>query len=216
MDAALSKPELRRHYRAVRRRQGPAAQARIAARLADLVDTLLLPGLRLGLYWPLASEIDLRAAAQACGCGLALPAVELVELPELVGLPVSGPPRRGPDRAAALRYRAWQAGMELLPDHCGIPAPPAVSAPLSAAELGLLLIPALAIDQRGIRLGSGGGWYDRLRSDPAWRAVPAIAVLPAACVPEALPADPWDVPLDGWLDEDGLHRLSGPPKVAGL
>ncbi|MEB3331986.1 MAG: 5-formyltetrahydrofolate cyclo-ligase [Synechococcaceae cyanobacterium] len=210
MDAALSKSELRRHYRRERRRQGPAALAPIAARLAEVVDTLSAPGLRLGLYWPQASEIDLRPAAQAGGWCLALPAVALLELP------VSEPRRPGPDPAAALRYRAWEPGMELVPDRCGIPAPPAASAPLSAAELGLLLIPALAIDRRGIRLGSGGGWYDRLRSDPGWRAVPAIAVLPAACVREVLPVDPWDVPLDGWLDENGLHRLGGPPKVAGL
>jgi 5-formyltetrahydrofolate cyclo-ligase len=73
--------------------------------------------------------------------------------------------------------------------------------------MALLLVPALAIDQHGIRLGSGGGWYDRLRAAPAWRAVPALAVLPAACVVEALPSDPYDVPFDGWLDEQGCHWI---------
>ena len=82
--------------------------------------------------------------------------------------------------------------------------------PLLAPEaLGLLLVPALAIDQAGIRLGSGGGWYDRLRADPAWRAVPALAVLPAACVCDRLPRDPWDVPFAGWLDERGVTWLAG-------
>ncbi|MFN5162901.1 MAG: 5-formyltetrahydrofolate cyclo-ligase, partial [Cyanobacteriota bacterium] len=79
---------------------------------------------------------------------------------------------------------------------------------LAAPDLGLLLVPALAIDRRGIRLGYGGGWYDRLRADPAWRAVPALVVLPAACVVEALPSDPWDVPFDGWIDESGLHWIT--------
>jgi len=81
---------------------------------------------------------------------------------------------------------------------------------LSAEQLALLLVPALAIDRGGVRLGSGGGWYDRLRREPAWRAVPALVVLPAACVSERLPADPWDVPFDGWLDELGLHWLTPP------
>jgi 5-formyltetrahydrofolate cyclo-ligase len=67
------------------------------------------------------------------------------------------------------------------------------------------------MDQRGIRLGSGGGWYDRLRADPAWRQVPALAVLPAACLAPSLPADPWDVPFNGWLDETG-----GSIKVSGF
>jgi len=33
--------------------------------------------------------------------------------------------------------------------------------------------------------------------------VPALAVLPAACLAPSLPADPWDVPFTGWLDETG-------------
>ena len=69
------------------------------------------------------------------------------------------------------------------------------------------LVPALALDQRGIRLGYGGGWFDRLRSDPLWGAVPALAVLPAGCLVEQLPSDSWDVPFQGWLDEHGVHWL---------
>lgn len=81
--------------------------------------------------------------------------------------------------------------------------------------MALLLVPALAIDRSGIRLGSGGGWYDRLRADPHWRTVPALAVLPAACVsPTPLPRDPWDVPFDGWLDETGWHLASPQPDPA--
>ena len=83
---------------------------------------------------------------------------------------------------------------------------------LAAEQLGLLLIPALACDATGIRLGYGGGWYDRLRADPTWAQVPALAVLPRGCRVERLPRDPWDVPLQGWIDEDGLgHSSCGNP-----
>ena len=78
----------------------------------------------------------------------------------------------------------------------------------AAEQLGLLLIPALACDGAGIRLGYGGGWYDRLRADPTWAQVPALAVLPRGCRVERLPRDPWDVPLQGWIDEDGLGHPS--------
>jgi 5-formyltetrahydrofolate cyclo-ligase len=120
-----------------------------------------------------------------------------------------------------LVYLPWQGERPSGLDACGIPAPlpppgasvaglaPEVMAAdvLAPEALGLLLVPALAIDQAGIRLGSGGGWYDRLRADPAWRAVPALAVLPAACVCAQLPRDPWDVPFAGWLDERGVTWL---------
>ena len=41
----------------------------------------------------------------------------------------------------------------------------------------------------------------------AWAKVPAVAVLPRGCRVERLPRDPWDVPLQGWLDENGLAWL---------
>jgi 5-formyltetrahydrofolate cyclo-ligase len=106
-----------------------------------------------------------------------------------------------------LVYRPWRGGDPLEPDGCRIPAPLAGAGELPAEALGLLLVPALACDSSGIRLGYGGGWYDRLRADLAWAQVPTVAVLPRGCRVERLPRDPWDVPLQGWLDEDGLAWL---------
>ena len=105
-------------------------------------------------------------------------------------------------------FRPWRSGDPLEPDRCRIPAPLAGAGELPAQALGLLLVPALACDGAGIRLGYGGGWYDRLRADPAWAQVPALAVLPRGCRVEQLPRDPWDVPLQGWLDEEGLGHSS--------
>ena len=110
------------------------------------------------------------------------------------------------DPQFALRYRPWRPGDPLAADHCGIPAPPTCP-PLPASAMAALLLPCLALDSRGLRLGYGGGWFDRLRAQPSWRAVPALGVLPAACLAPTLPQDPWDVPLDGWIDENGLHWL---------
>lgn len=163
-----------------------ANPAALAAAAAPVVPTLMAPPLRLGLYWPVGHEPDLRPLADLLPAPwrhhLALPAI----------------------RGDHLLYLPWQPGDPLSADGSGIPAPTA-GLPLEPAQLGLLLVPALAVDHSGVRLGSGGGWYDRLRSDPRWRAVPALVVLPAACVVPRLPRDPWDVPFPGWLAETGLH-----------
>lgn len=189
---ALNKAELRLQAKALRAAHRDVLQRRLdgpdAALLEQVRQGAPIPpgGTHIGLTWPLPHEPDLRPWLLSSRLPLALPAVT----------------------AAQLVYRAWQPDQPLRPDDCGIPAPPAESPRLRAEQMALLLVPALAFDRlRGVRLGYGGGWYDRLRADPLWRRVPALAVLPSACVWERLPADPWDVPLDGWLDEHGCHWL---------
>ncbi len=185
-----TKQELRRHYRALRQRHAAALQASLAALTGADLQPLLAQQPRpaathVGLTVPVGAEPDLRPWLLATGVALALPAVA----------------------ADRLLYRPWQSGERLEPDDCCIPAPLASQPALAPEQLALLLVPALAIDRRGVRLGSGGGWYDRLRAEGPWRAVPALVVLPAACVCEQLPQEPWDVPFAGWLDEDGPHWI---------
>jgi 5-formyltetrahydrofolate cyclo-ligase len=185
----MGKAELRLHFRQRRRQAMAGGSEAIAAAAAAVVPTLLAPPLRLGLYWPLGHEPDLRPLADRLPAPwrhhLALPAI----------------------RGSQLLYLPWEPGEPLVPDEAAIPAP-AGDEGLEPANLGLLLVPALAIDAHGVRLGAGGGWYDRLRANPRWRAVPALAVLPSPCVVPTLPRDPWDVPFSGWVDERGLHPLA--------
>jgi len=192
-----AKASLRQQFRARRLALLPEAQPAIEAQARRHCPALLPPGRHLGLYWPLAGEVDLRSLQALLPNQLALPAI-------------TAPPG---DPAARLVYRPWRSSDVLEPDGCSIPAPAArAAAPdegaLAAEQLGLLLIPALACDATGIRLGYGCGWYDRLRADPTWAQVPALAVLPRGCRVERLPRDPWDVPLQGWIDEDGLGHPS--------
>ena len=212
--AGAAKDSLRRHYRQLRRQSLPLAEAALLEVLATALPQALAAAdakastranlqakpqagpSRLGLYWPVGHEPDWRPL--------------LERWPETLRQRLALPVVRSVGGVGRLTYGAWHPADPLRADGCGIPAPVA-AAPLEAQALALLLVPALAIDQRGIRLGSGGGWYDRLRADPAWRQLPALAVLPAACLAPSLPADPWDVPFTGWLDETG-----GSTKVSGF
>jgi 5-formyltetrahydrofolate cyclo-ligase len=201
-----TKSALRQEFRAQRQALLPAAQPAIARQALRHVPELLGPGRFLGLYWPLPGEVDLRALRTLLPGRVALPAIT----------------HAAGDGDARLVYRPWHHPEPLVPDGCGIPAPAAhtgVPGPgergageLEPEALGLLLIPALACDAAGIRLGYGGGWYDRLRADPAWARVPALAVLPQGCRVAQLPRDPWDVPLQGWLDEHGPAWLEATPR----
>jgi len=76
------------------------------------------------------------------------------------------------------------------------------------AALDIALVPLVAFDDYGRRLGMGGGYYDRtfayLRHREHWRRPKLIGVAFEFQRVAELPAQPWDVPLDGIITEKGL------------
>jgi 5-formyltetrahydrofolate cyclo-ligase len=90
----------------------------------------------------------------------------------------------------------------------GILEPDPTLPQLLVENVDLLLVPAVAIDGRGYRLGYGGGYYDRLRADPHWRKIPTIGIVFDFAYIDAVPIDPWDLPLDAACTELGLTRFS--------
>jgi 5-formyltetrahydrofolate cyclo-ligase len=96
----------------------------------------------------------------------------------------------------------------LIPGPYGIrePAPPYTDDRHALCPL-ILLIPCLAINGQGYRLGRGKGYYDRLLQQLTGLPFISIGVCPVAFGGEAAPAfetDPWDQPLHGWLSETGI------------
>lgn len=75
--------------------------------------------------------------------------------------------------------------------------------PAALRTAGLVLVPALAVDRRGIRLGAGGGYYDRALSAIAPGAA-TLAVVFADEVLDVLPAEPHDRPVTGALTPAGV------------
>jgi 5-formyltetrahydrofolate cyclo-ligase len=85
---------------------------------------------------------------------------------------------------------------------------PLPTAPLiNAEDVDLILVPSVACDRLGYRLGYGGGFYDRLLTNSAWSTKKTIGItFDFACLPR-LPIDAWDRPLTAVCTEAGLFQV---------
>ena len=75
-----------------------------------------------------------------------------------------------------------------------------------ADEIDLVLTPGLAFDTLGLRLGQGGGYYDRFLADPELRARTCGYAYEAQCV-DRVPAEPHDRPVDLLVTEATVRRF---------
>ncbi len=139
------------------------------------------PGQVVAGFWPLPGEIDVRPllhALSARGHTVALP--------------------QTPPRGQPLSFHAWQPGMDLQPGRFGTLHPDG-----PALTPDLLLVPLLAFDHTGARLGYGGGYYDRTLAALPGRL--AIGCAFAAQEVAQLPIEPTDIRLSAVLTECRLH-----------
>ncbi|TDC38329.1 5-formyltetrahydrofolate cyclo-ligase [Micromonospora sp. KC213] len=83
----------------------------------------------------------------------------------------------------------------------------------AVAGAELVVVPALAVDRRGLRLGRGGGSYDRALARVP-RATLTVALLHDGELVEALPAQPHDRPVRAVITPSGgLRTLGDAPGV---
>ena len=110
----------------------------------------------------------------------------------------------------------FDRGTPLRRNRFGIPEPVPDRASLIPARLfDVVLLPLVAVDAHGWRLGSGAGYYDRyfkhLRSGRRWRKPRLIGVgYDFQRVPR-LDAAPWDVPLDAVITDRDCYPSDTPP-----
>lgn len=105
----------------------------------------------------------------------------------------------------ALIWHQWQGHQALQPGAFGIAEPAPQSPQVQASQVDLILVPAVACDVRGYRLGYGGGFYDRMLSQPQWRHILAIAVVFDYARLPTVPVNPWDKPVQGVCTETGIY-----------
>ena len=104
----------------------------------------------------------------------------------------------------SLCFRHVSPRTQLQPNRFGIPEPPRMAQAIDAAALDIVLVPLVAFDRAGRRMGMGGGYYDRTfafkRQLPTHG--PILIGLAHSCQEtQRLVSQPWDVPLD-WIVTD--------------
>lgn len=180
---AEAKASLRKLMRTVRAEvsaKGGEAPADLKKQIIGHVtdQKLIKKGVVVAGYMALSGELDPEPTLEA-----------LLEAGVIVALPVTGEP------GEALVFRTWRAGEPLDMGRFGTLEPKA-SAPQVAPDL--VLVPLLAFDSQGNRLGFGGGYYDRTLAEIRQnKNIAAYGVAFDEQEVEAVPADSLDAPLDG-------------------
>jgi len=188
-DLHARKARMRAHAVAVRRQaalavtDGGTRLALLAERLAPTEQGAVVAG-----YWPIGDEIDCRPLLErlaAFGTALALPVVTAA--------------------GQALEFRRWRPGDDLVKGAFAT-LHPAEGALLAVPRV--LLLPLLAFDDQGFRLGYGGGYYDRtLELLRAKAQVTVIGLAFSAQRVDQVPHDHHDQRLDGVATEEGMITL---------
>jgi 5-formyltetrahydrofolate cyclo-ligase len=195
VDVTQGKVELRKRLRHALGGVAPEhwrmAAADTSRRLLDLITAAQAKAVL--FYMPTAKELDIGPAAQEClARGVA------VHLPRANWSVRSSEPTAtdsaAPDAITPALITAWDRG-QLVETRHGIFEPPSSAPAVDLARLDLVIVPGLAFDARGGRLGKGGGFYDRFLGQPGFVAAKVGVGLDEQVV-EEVPRDSWDVALD--------------------
>lgn len=109
-----------------------------------------------------------------------------------------------------LWFLPWSSSTSMVENRFGIAEPSChPDERLRPFSLDLVLVPLVAFDASGSRLGMGGGYYDRsfayLNHRSHWRRPRLIGVAFEFQRADEIPSTHWDVRLDGVMTERGLH-----------
>ena len=191
-DSADSKAALRRQFRASRKQRERRQRQTDAARLNQhlLGIELLGSSACVAGYLAFDGEPDIRfTLTQLCRRGVG------VALPVMPDAPDDG-----------LRFQRWTPATPLFVNHLGVSEPRAGEI-VALEDIDALLLPLVAFDRQGNRLGMGAGWYDRTLSAPECRATRIGVAWSQQEFPQ-LPVDDWDQPLDIVVTQQGWFTCS--------
>ncbi len=186
------KANLRREASA-RRKQAHAAHPQAGSALLQHFKTAILvpAGAAVSGFWPMGDEIDI--------------------VPLLSQLHASGHPVGLPvvvKKGEPLIFRAWHPGLALVDGGFRTEVPPQGSPELVPE---ILIVPLLAFDAEGYRLGYGGGFYDRTLEKLRKSDLRPLAVGVAFSAQHVarVPRDQYDQPLDWIVTEKSAQAFAG-------
>lgn len=187
-----AKSRLREDLRARRQKVSPALAEGVGARIAAalLANDRISSASRIAAYAAAGGEPDMRrfcAASRERGQRVALPRCQ---------------------EGGQLRFLRVDDDAELVPGRFGLLEPPRTAPLIETDRIDVFIVPAVAVDPRGRRLGRGGGFYDRVLARQSPDAL-VIAAVHAFQVVAQVPAGPEDCSVLGWATETGLHWVSG-------
>ena len=186
--SATARAALRREKIAARLALPAAAHAMASARIRAYLAALLAdrpPG-RVAFCWPIRAEVDCRPLA-----------VDLLHAGWHAAMPTVVAP------AAPMEFRTWTPTAPMTTDPHGVPVPATPSCPLP----DVLLLPLVAFDAAGFRLGYGGGYFDRTLAVCTPRPLAIGVGFELAATPGIHP-QAHDIPLDMVVTEAGTRRFS--------
>lgn len=184
-DLSQQKKELRREYKARRAELDKAQKERFDAIICDNIVSLdcFKAAHTLLTYAPIASEIDINPIA-----------AEALRLGKSVAYPVCD------TDSSTLTFRYISDLSELVCGSYSIPEPPEYADIFRDNESAICIVPALAIDKQGFRLGYGKGYYDRFLTNFSGIAISALY---SDFIANELPRDKYDIPIELIVTERG-------------
>ncbi len=184
------KSELRRRLRRARAQLSGDERAAAEREIGRLLKRRIKRGGRIGVYWPMGSELRLDSfvrAAQKRGAKLYLPYIE--------------PHSR---RMWFTPYPADGVKQERKRGRAKLHVPQFAGHKIRVHGLSILFVPIVGIDREGYRLGQAGGYYDATLSAMKHRLQAKTIGVGFACqLVDRLPHEAHDVPLDGFVSERG-------------
>jgi 5-formyltetrahydrofolate cyclo-ligase len=185
---------MRAELRARRRALSPAERAHAAKLVARNVDRAfrLRAGKRVAIYASMREELDTRPLIDLAlkrGCRVFLPRIDR--------------------RTGHLDFLETHPEARETVNHLGIVEPHGTSS-VAARWLDLVLMPLVGFDDRGVRLGMGGGYYDRTfafrNTHASWRGPRLVGLAYAFQLLPSITAAAHDVRMDAVVTDQGVIR----------
>ncbi len=189
----LDRQDIRTHVRHLRRGLTSEQQQQAAIHVAEhaLNFTPIQQAKKIALFLSFDGELNTRPLI-----------AKFWQHNQRVYLPVLHPFSKG-----QLLFFRYDTDTVLTPNRLGIPEPPLDIRNLATlSELDVLMVPLVAFDNQGQRLGMGGGFYDRTLQNWQQHNVLPIGLAHDCQQVEALPVADWDVPLKAIITPSKLWQ----------